>query len=162
VRRRSVLIGLLTVSLSGCYSGTRPPHIGTLAPDFTVADAERAVTLSQLRGKVVVLDFWATWCGACVEEMPSLMRLQQRMKNQGVVVLAVSVDEDGSVYQQFLKNHNVDLLTVRDPSGKSNHLYGTFIFPETYIIDRHGIMRRKFIGEVDWNQPEIVEFLGKL
>jgi cytochrome c biogenesis protein CcmG/thiol:disulfide interchange protein DsbE len=162
VRRRSVLIGLLTVSLSGCYSGTRPPRIGTVAPDFTVADSERAVTLSQLRGKVVVLNFWATWCAPCVEEVPSLVELQQKMKNRGVVVLAVSVDEDGTAYQQFLRNHNVDLLTVRDPSRKSNDLYGTFKFPETYIIDRHGIMRRKFIGEVDWSQPEIVEFLGKL
>jgi cytochrome c biogenesis protein CcmG/thiol:disulfide interchange protein DsbE len=162
VRRRSVLIGLLTISLSGCYSGTRPPRIGTVAPDFTVRDSERAVTLSQLRGKVVVLNFWATWCAPCVDEVPSLVQLQQRMKNQGVVVLAVSVDEDGTAYQQFLRNHNVDLLTVRDPSGKSNDLYGTFKFPETYIIDRNGIMRRKFIGEVDWSEPEIVEFLGKL
>jgi cytochrome c biogenesis protein CcmG, thiol:disulfide interchange protein DsbE len=162
VRRRSVLIGLLTVSLSGCYSGTRPSHIGTVAPDFTVTDSERAVTLSQLRGKVVVLNFWATWCAPCVDEVPSLVQLQQKMKQKGVVVLAVSVDKDGTAYQQFLRAHNVDLLTVRDPSGKSNDLYGTFIFPETYIIDRNGIMRRKFIGEVDWSEPEIVEFLGKL
>jgi peroxiredoxin len=148
--------------LAGCYSGTRPPRIGTAAPDFTVQDSDSKVTLSQLRGKVVVLNFWATWCAPCVEEVPSLEQLQQKMKSKGVVVLAVSVDEDGTAYRQFLERHKVDLLTVRDASQKSNNLYGTFKFPETYIIDRNGIMRRKFIGQVDWSEPEIVDFLGKL
>jgi len=94
--------------------------------------------------------------------MPSLVQMQQRMKEKGVQVLAVSVDVDESAYRRFLKNHNVDLLTVRDPDQKSNNLYGTFKFPETYIIDRNGVVRRKFIGPVDWNGPEVTEFLSKL
>jgi len=77
-------------------------------------------------------------------------------------VLAVSVDVDQSAYLQFLKEHNVNLLTVRDPDQKSNALYGTFKFPETYIIDRNGVMRRKFVGGVDWTAPDIIEFLGRL
>ena len=76
--------------------------------------------------------------------------------------MAISVDDDENTYQQFLKQQKVDLLTVRDSEQKSNALYGTFKFPETYIIDRSGIVRRKFIGPVDWNQPEIVNYLGKL
>jgi len=162
VRRVSVLTGLLTVLLAGCYSGSRPPHIGSNAPDFTVQDSDRKITLSELRGKVVVLNFWATWCAPCVEELPSLVNLQQKMRNKGITVLAVSVDQDESLYRRFVQDHNVNLLTVRDANQKSNNLYGTVKFPETYIIDRNGVMRRKFIGPVDWATPEVVDFLSKL
>ena len=162
MRRVSVLTGLLTVLLAGCYSGSRPPHIGSNAPDFTVQDSDRKITLSELRGKVVVLNFWATWCAPCVEELPSLVNLQQKMRNKGITVLAVSVDQDESLYRRFVQDHNVNLLTVRDANQTSNNLYGTFKFPETYIIDRNGVMRRKFIGPVDWATPEVVDFLSKL
>jgi peroxiredoxin len=157
-----IVLGLNLLALSGCYSGSRPPRIGTAAPDFTVRDTDRAVTLSQLKGQVVVLNFWATWCPPCIEEMPSLVQMQQRMKPKGITVLAVSVDVDQTNYQRFLKDHNVNLLAVRDGDQKSNALYGTFRFPETYVIDRNGIMRRKFIGPVDWTEPDIIEYLGKL
>ncbi len=157
-----ILACLPFLILAGCYSGSRPPRIGTAAPDFTLQDSQSTVTLSQFHGQVVVLNFWATWCAPCVEEIPSLVEMQRRMKGKGVTVLAVSVDVDEGAYKQFVKDHNVNLLTVRDPSGKSNGLYGTFKFPETYIVDRNGVMRRKFIGAVDWTEPEITEFLGKL
>ncbi len=164
MRRRSVRTGILTLllALTGCYRGSRPPNIGTAAPGFTVQDADRKVSLDEFRGKVVVLNFWATWCPPCIEEMPSLAQMQQKMKGKGVEVLAISVDADQGAYQDFLKVHNVDLLTVRDPDQKSNNLYGTFKFPETYIIDRHGVLRRKFIGAIDWGTPEIVDYLSKL
>ena len=84
------------------------------------------------------------------------------MKTKGVTVVAVSVDVDDKAYRQFVIDHNVNLLTVRDPDQKSNSLYGTAKFPETYIIDRNGVMRRKFIGAVDWTEPEITDFLAKL
>ena len=159
--RYSLALGLL-IGLSGCYSGSRPARIGSNAPDFAVQDSDRAVALHDLRGQVVVLNFWATWCPPCVEEMPSLVEMQRRMKAKGVTVVAVSVDVDQNAYRQFLKDHNVSLLTVRDPNQKSSNLYGTFKFPETYVIDRQGVMRRKFIGAVDWTAPEITDFLGKL
>lgn len=152
----------LTSSLSGCYGGSRPPRIGTPAPDFLVQDSDRKVEIRDFRGKLVLLNFWATWCAPCVEEMPSLVQLQQRMKDKGLTVVAVSVDVDGDAYHNFLKDHKIDILTVRDPDQKANNLYGTFKFPETYVIDRSGIVRRKFIGAVDWSQPEIVDFLNKL
>ncbi len=136
--------------------------IGNAAPQFAVEDSDRKVTLSDFKGKIVVLNFWATWCPPCVDEMPSLVHMQQLMREKGVMVLAVSVDADGGSYHKFLKDHNVNLLTVRDPDQKSNNLYGTFKFPETYIIDRNGVVRRKFIGPVDWNQPDILDYLSKL
>jgi cytochrome c biogenesis protein CcmG/thiol:disulfide interchange protein DsbE len=148
--------------LNGCYSGSRPPRIGEAAPDFSVQDTSRAVALHDFRGKVVVLNFWATWCPPCVEEMPSLVQMQSRLKDKGVTVLAVSVDVDENAYKKFLRDHGVDLLAVRDPNQKSNALYGTFKFPETYVIDRDGKVRRKFIGAIDWNQPEIVSYLSRM
>ena len=157
-----MIASVLLLALSGCYSGSRPPRIGSSAPDFTVADAQTKITLSQLRGQVVVLNFWATWCAPCVEEVPSLVEMQRRLKPKGVTVLAVSVDVDDNAYRQFVRNHNVTLLTVRDPDQKSSALYGTHLFPETYVIDRNGVMRRKFIGAVDWTEPEITDFLSKL
>ncbi|MBV9574201.1 MAG: TlpA family protein disulfide reductase [Acidobacteriales bacterium] len=160
--RYSAVICCFTLLLAGCHSGSRPPRIGTLAPDFSIADGDRNVSLRDFRGKVVVLNFWATWCPPCIEEMPSLVEMQQRMKNRDVTVFAVSVDADETAYRRFLKVNNVNLFTLRDSSQKSNSLYGTFKFPETYIIDRNGIVRRKFIGAVNWNQPEIIDFLSKL
>ena len=161
MRRSSILLVFLTLGLSGCYS-SRPPHIGNPAPDFTIQDDERKVTLSQFRGQVVVLNFWATYCPPCIEETPSLVRLQQRFKDKGVTVVGVSWDADEDAYHKFLKDHQIDFLTVRDPSQRSGSLYGTVKIPESYIIDRNGIVRRKFVSAVDWSQPEIVEFLSKL
>ena len=160
--RASLLSIVLTALLFGCYSGSRPPHIGAPAPDFTVQDDQRSITLSQLRGKTVVLNFWATWCAPCVEEMPSLVQMQQKLGSNGIEVVAVSIDDDEQAYRKFLKDHDIDLTTVRDPQKKSASLYGTFKWPETYIIDRNGVVRRKFIGPQDWLGPEIVDYLKKL
>lgn len=154
-------IGLLG-ALIGCYSGSHPARIGSNAPDFTLQDSDRKVTLSQFRGQVVVLNFWATWCPPCIEETPSLVRMQARLKDKGVVVVAVSIDEDDAAYHKFLKDFGVNMVTVRDAARKTSSLYGTFGWPETYVIDRSGVIRRKFIGPVDWTSPEIVDYLSKL
>jgi len=147
---------------AGCYSGSRPPHVGSAAKDFAVQDSDRKVSLEQFRGQVLVLNFWATWCAPCRQELPSLMTMQDRMKGRGVTVLGVSIDVDGDAYHRFLKQRSVNFLTVRDPEQKVASLYGTSGWPETYIIDRKGVMRRKLIGPVDWNSPDIVQFLGTL
>jgi cytochrome c biogenesis protein CcmG, thiol:disulfide interchange protein DsbE len=162
VRHHAALIGILTLLLTGCYRGTQPPHIGTAAPDFTVQDTDRKLSLNEFRGKVVVLNFWATYCPPCIEETPSLQQLQKRLKDKGVVVLGVSWDADEDAYHKFLKDYKIDFPTVRDADQTSGHLYGTLKIPETYIIDRNGIVRRKFVSAVDWSQPEIVDFLSKL
>ena len=136
--------------------------VGEPAPVFTVQDADRKVALTELRGKVVVLNFWATWCPPCVDEMPSLVSLQNRLGDK-IVVLAVSVDQDKAAYDKFLRDFNIsNLLTVRDEEGNSNQLYGTTRFPETYIIDANGVLQRKIVGPIDWSRPEMVEYLVKL
>jgi cytochrome c biogenesis protein CcmG/thiol:disulfide interchange protein DsbE len=157
----TLLIGSLA-GLNGCYSGNHPGRIGTSAPDFTVQDSDHKVTLSQYRGQVVVLNFWATWCAPCIDETPSLVKMQTHLKDKGVVVLAVSIDADDAAYHKFLKDYSVNMITVRDEARKASSLYGTFGWPESYIIDRNGVIRRKFIGAVDWTSPEIVEYLTKL
>jgi len=156
-----LLSGLLLAG-SGCYKGSRPPRIGTSAPDFTVQDFDKTVTLSQFRGQVVVLNFWATWCPPCVEETPSLVNMADVMKGKGITVVGVSVDVDGGAYKKFITDHHMDYVIVRDADHKSSDLYGTFKYPETYIIDRKGVLRRKFLGAVDWNSKEITDYLTKI
>ena len=84
------------------------------------------------------------------------------MRSKGITVIAVSVDVNERAYRQFLIDRHVDLLSVRDPSGKTCALYRTFKFPETYVIDRKGVLQRKFLGEVDWTEPDVLDFLGKI
>jgi cytochrome c biogenesis protein CcmG/thiol:disulfide interchange protein DsbE len=152
-----VVCGMLT---SACDRGDHPGNIGSPAPEFTVTDGAQTVDLASLRGHVVVLNFWATWCVPCIEEVPSLVRLQQRLPQ--VKVVAISSDEEAAVYRQFLTTNGVDFLTVRDPSSRIPKLYGTIKIPETYVIDRQGILRRKFVSAQNWTDPEIVDYLSKL
>jgi cytochrome c biogenesis protein CcmG, thiol:disulfide interchange protein DsbE len=155
------LVFLLSLALTaGCDRGDHPRQLGKPAPDFTVVDGSRSVQLSSYRGKVVVLNFWATWCAPCIEEIPSLNELQRQMPQ--LVVLGVSVDQDEAAYRQFLNEHKINFTTIRDAQQHSNALYGTFVFPDTYVIDRKGEIRRKFINAQDWTSPEIVNYLSHL
>ncbi len=157
-----VPIVLAVVLAAGCYHGSRPRRIGEAVPDFTVQDSDRKIELSQFRGQVVVLNFWATWCPPCNEELPSLMSMQDRTRARGVVVVGISIDVDGDAYHRFLKQRGVNFLTVRDPEEKISAVYGTHGWPETFIIDRQGVLRRKVVGPINWNAPEVMEFLSRL
>jgi thiol-disulfide isomerase/thioredoxin len=160
VKRLASSIALLCVVLLAACNGPHPPRIGNTAPAFTITDAEHTVSLSQFRGKPVVLNFWASWCQPCIEETPSLVALQKLVGNK-VTVLAVSEDSDDAAYKQFIRDHQVDMLTVRD-NRRTNEIYGTFKYPETFIIDSNGKIVRKFIGATDWTSPDIVDYLKKL
>jgi peroxiredoxin len=151
---------LLVLSLTACDRGDHPARIGAPAPVFTLADGAQNVTLAHLRGHTVVLNFWATWCIPCVEELPSLLVLQHRLPQ--LTVLAISQDEDPDAYHRFLLDNHVDFLTLRDPSARIPRLYGTIKIPETYIIDRNGVLRRKFVSAQSWTSPEVLDYLGKL
>src|SRR5436305_8340021 len=115
VKISALMLGALLL-LAACYSGTRPPRVGEVAPDFAIQDSSKAVALHDLKGQVVVLNFWATWCPPCIEEMPSLVELQRQLKDKGVKVLAVRIDVDEKEYEKFVKDHGVNLLTVSDPA----------------------------------------------
>jgi cytochrome c biogenesis protein CcmG/thiol:disulfide interchange protein DsbE len=153
---------LLTVLAAGCYTGSRPPHVGTPAKEFSVQDSDHQVSLNQFRGQIVILNFWATWCPPCDQELPSLMDMQNQMRARGVVVVGVSIDVDGDAYHRYLKQRNVNFVTVRDPEQKVAGMYGTSGWPESYIIDRQGVLRRKIVGPINWGSPEVMQFLSKL
>jgi cytochrome c biogenesis protein CcmG, thiol:disulfide interchange protein DsbE len=160
VRRIWVGLVLGTILVAGCDRGNHPNNIDKPAPQFILSDGTRTADLSKLRGRVVVLNLWASWCAPCIEELPSLLALQKQMPELAVV--AVSMDQDPDVYRRFLAEHHVDVLTVRDEEQRVNALYGTVQIPETYIIDRQGVLRRKFIGAQNWTSPEITGYLSRL
>ena len=141
----------------------RPPALGELAPNFTLAkDNGQAVNLTDFKGKIVVLNFWATWCEPCVEEVPSLNHLADRYAGKGVVVLGVSVDEDPDAYRSFLVKHQISFLTLRNPSRTISEQYGTFKLPESYIIGRDGRLLQKVIGGTDWTDQQMLSYFDGL
>jgi cytochrome c biogenesis protein CcmG, thiol:disulfide interchange protein DsbE len=145
---------------AGCDRDTRPEQIGKPAPEFALNDGQRAVDLAKFRGRVVVLSFWASWCAPCIEEMPSLELMQRELPQ--IQVLAVASDEEFTEYQSYVTTRHVDLLTVFDQAQTSNALYGSFRFPETYIIDKKGFVRRKLVGPQNFTSPEMVDYLRRL
>lgn len=159
IAKTVLLAGLLLGVL--CCRSSEPAKLGTTAPDFTVSDGTRTIQLSQLRGKPVLLNFWATWCPPCVQEVPALVELQKQMGDR-VIILAVSMDEDESAYKNFASKHMPGILTVRDPDHKSSAMYGTFAYPESFLIDKEGKIQRKFIGAEEWTSPEMLDYFKKL
>jgi peroxiredoxin len=138
-------------------------EVGDAAPDFSVtADNGRTVSLNSFGGKVLVLNFWATWCATCMEELPSLDQFQRDFASAGVVVLGVSVDKDEKAYKRFLSRVNVAFLTTRDPENKINAEYGTFKFPETYIISRDGKVLSKIISATNWTDDKMMTYVKSL
>ncbi len=135
---------------------------GKTAEDIPITLNGQPAHLSNLRGKVVVLNFWATWCPPCVEEAPGLVQLNQRLASRNGVVLGVSVDEDEAAYNKFIQQYGINFPTYRDPSKKSAQDYGTVIYPETYIIDRKGKIARKIIGYQDWNSADMLAYFDAL
>ena len=158
---RLIALALLSVALlPGCNRGAHPAQVGKVAPDFTVSDGTNSVHLAGYRGKVVLLNFWASWCGPCIQETPGLEDLHHDRPDLAIV--GVSIDEDPDAYSRFLVRHHVDMITVRDPAQSAAKLYHTDGWPETYIIDRNGVIRRKVVGDPDWSNPEIRAFLRTL
>jgi cytochrome c biogenesis protein CcmG, thiol:disulfide interchange protein DsbE len=131
---------------------------GDRAPNFKiVTDGGRTLSRSDFGGKVLVLNFWATWCPPCIEELPTLSAMQQQLAGDGVVVLAVSVDKNEKTYKDFLQRAKVSFLTAHDPQADISAEYGTFKYPETYIINREGKVVEKFISNQNWMDPQIIQ-----
>ena len=137
--------------------------VGDKAPDFSiVTDSGKQISRSSFGGRVLVLNFWATWCPPCIEEIPSLDEFQKRLAPSGVVVLSVSVDQSEQAYREFLKKANVSFLTARDPAAKISADYGTFKYPETYVIDSTGKVVQKHIGAKLWTDENLVRSIQGL
>jgi cytochrome c biogenesis protein CcmG/thiol:disulfide interchange protein DsbE len=164
-----ILVFLIGLFVAGYVVNSRPGgkkiiKSGDRAPEFKIQGSDgRYINLSDLRGNVVMVHFWATWCSPCVEEMPTLDKLYRTFMEKDLKILAVSVDEggEGSVIPFMQKNH-LNVPVFYDPDRSIAGLYGTFKFPETYIIDRQGMVRYKVIGSRDWSDPEAARVLRDL
>jgi peroxiredoxin len=131
--------------------------VGDSAPDFSItADNGRTITASNFGGRLLVLNFWATWCQPCVEEVPSLDQFAKDMAGSGVVVLGVSMDKNPKLYHDFLSRSHVSFMTARDPDAKISADYGTYKYPESYIIDSKGKVVQKIIGATNWTDGSMV------
>ncbi len=160
VRLLFILFAALVLT-GGCDRGEHPGQIGTKAPQFTINSHDQTLRLADYRGRIVVLNFWASWCAPCIEEFPSMVVLQQQMPQ--IAVVAISFNDEYNAYKAFVaENHLSSLTTIFDTTQKSNLAFGTTRPPETYIIDRKGIIRRKFIGPQNWTSPEIESYLRSL
>ncbi|MBS1854733.1 MAG: TlpA family protein disulfide reductase [Acidobacteria bacterium] len=157
-------IGLLAAGLVvAIYAGIHERVVvaGDTAPGFTIhADSGRTVTLPNFGGKLLVLNFWATWCPPCVQETPSLSQFAAQYAPKGVTVLAVSVDRDVNAYNAFLQKFKPAFLTARDADLHAQ--YGTFMYPETYIIDAQGKVLKKLAEPADWTSPEVTQYINSL
>jgi len=144
----------------------RTPHpvvVGDSAPRFILPSLSRGtIGLSDFRGQVIVLNFWATWCPPCIEETPSLENFAVEMREKGVTVIGVSVDEDRTAVQKFVERFRVSYPIALDSNQTVATRYGTFKFPETYIIDRNGKVVEKVIGAINWQDPRMLSFIQDL
>lgn len=132
--------------------------LGSLAraADFTMTDtAGKAHSLSQYKGKWVLVNFWATWCPPCRREMPYLQAMQEQYGDQGLVVLAINLDESPATIRSFLERYKIEKITVLlDPGQKTTERYRILPLPTTFFIGRDGSIRSKVEGEMDLNRTE--------
>lgn len=142
----------------------RRVETGLPAPDFTLPGLDgNPVSLTDYRGKVVLLNIWATWCPPCVEEMPSMEILYTRLKGKNFEILAVSIDTTGAkAVAPFMRKHKLSFPALVDPKGTIKYLYGTTGVPESFIIDKKGIINQIIIGPRNWATPEVVRFFRNL
>jgi thiol-disulfide isomerase/thioredoxin len=164
-----LLLSVLAVMPSGCSKGTSAPKHAAVsenkpAPDVSVSSLQQApLKLSDLKGKVVMLNFWATWCPPCRQEIPSMIKLNSFMSGKPFQMVAVSIDEGGQpVIESFLKESGFNLPVYTDPDGRAAKTYGITGVPETFIIDKNGILKKKVIGPLAWDSPEVIGFLEGL
>ncbi len=156
-------VGIIVVFALPSYRQGEASIAGSKAEDFAIEISGKPAHLSDLRGKVVVLNFWGTWCPPCKDELPALNRLQKYIASRNGVVLGVAADEDPAAYEKFLREEGVTFPTYRDPATKDNRSpialsYGTSMVPETYIIDRRGRIARKVVGPQQWDSPEMLAY----
>ena len=171
-RSRLLILGVGTTILIAVFTLVwlqsakyEPLAVGKPAPDFSLSDLnDKPYRLSDFRGKVVFLNFWATWCKPCREEMPSMEILNKNFEKDGLVILAVSIDRvtTSKDIPPFVKGMNLTFPVLVDSWGKTDKPYKRMGVPETFIIDQNGIIREIVIGPRDWSRLDSLEVLTKL
>ncbi len=168
-RKQLVVVALIVVTVASLAAAGRyfladelePVGLGAKAPDFvamTLDSTPKKKTLDDYKGQVVLINIWATWCGPCRVEMPSIEKLNSAYAPKGLKVIAISVDDPGydTAIREFAKEYHLTFEVLHDPGGQDGKIsrdYQTSGYPETVIIGRDGIIRRKFLGATNWNSP---------
>jgi len=165
VRQQWIVVGIVALLLAGgLFAGVRlfaddlfPVTVGSKAPDFRAKDVHSGATrtLADYRGKVVLLNVWATWCEPCKIEMPSMEELYKAYGSKGVHIVAVSIDDaapEDSI-RAYAKALGLTFEILHDPSHAIERSYQTTGYPESFVIDRGGVIRKKWISAADWNSP---------
>ncbi|MHB8909966.1 MAG: TlpA disulfide reductase family protein [Syntrophales bacterium] len=157
---------ILLQGKDGLFKPRQQPRVaeGAPAPAFIFPGLDgRMVDLKAYRGKVVFLNIWATWCPPCRDEMPSMERLYRELKGEDFEILAVSVDAAGAAaVAPFVKKYQLSFPALLDPKGTTQDLYGTTGVPESFIINRDGVVEKIVIGPMDWATPEVVRYFREL
>lgn len=157
-----LIYGLLTRRAADPGDGL--PRVGQPLADFTLPDLHgRSVQLSELRGKVVFINIWATWCQPCIDEMPTIQRLYDLLQARGLEVLAVSLDPLGEqVVAPFMRDYQLTFPALLDPASRVERLYGTMGVPESFIVDKRGVLVEKVVGPRDWSHPQMLALFERL
>ena len=155
----------LALSVGPFHCGREAPFAaGAPAPDLRFNDLEgHEVALSSFRGQVVVMNLWATWCAPCIAELPALDRLHRALSRDGLVVLAVSVDEGSTDVAAFARERGLTLQVLRDPGGRVGaRALHVDAYPTTFVIDAAGRLRERYLGIADWDLPESLDHFRAL
>ena len=159
------IIALLQLKDSSLDPFGKPlPGKGVPAANFTFPDLDgNMMSLADFRGKVVLLNIWATWCAPCVAEMPSMQKLYQGLRDEGLEILAVSIDESGAeAVKPFMEKHKLEFPVLLDTKGDIKDLYQNTGIPESFIIDKHGMIVEKIIGPREWASSGAIRFFRSL
>ena len=162
-RGQWVAVGAVLLAVGGlvgaglALSGDLAPvSLGSKAPGFRIPDLATGdtVALEQFTGDVVLLNLWATWCGPCEQEMPSMERLHQALGPEGLKVVAISIDEsDAEGVRRWIADRKLTFRVLWNKSGDIQRTYQTTGVPESFVIDRHGVIVKKVIGAAEWDHP---------
>jgi peroxiredoxin len=166
IRQQWALVGAVVLALGGVLSALTyalgdelfPVRVGAEAPAFrarTLEATPREKTLADYRGQVVLLNIWATWCGPCRVEMPSMQALHEALGPRGLRIVAVSIDDPGAEQgiREFADEYGLTFEILHDPAGEIRRTYQTSGVPETFVLGADGIIRKKVIGAANWNSP---------
>jgi thiol-disulfide isomerase/thioredoxin len=166
--RRLSVIGVLTfmTSTNVSFAAGGPalaPWSGEPAPPLVLKDLQGAShDLTRFRGKVVLVNFWATWCEPCRHEMPSIQRLRDRLATKPFAVLAVNVDEPDARVRNYVSQSKLDLPVVMDPNKTVTRAWGVRVLPTTIIVGPDGRFRYRLVGDFDWNNETVVGIISQL
>jgi cytochrome c biogenesis protein CcmG/thiol:disulfide interchange protein DsbE len=172
MRKQWLVVGLVVIVLAAVAvlfvklsPAIFPVEVDSRAPDFRATSIEtgKVKTIADYKGKVVLLNVWATWCQPCRLEMPSMQRLQEELAPEGLAVVAVSIDGGGAdVVQRFARDYGLTFEILHDPSSSIERIYQTTGVPESFVINKYGVIVKKIIGAADWDAPVNRDLIRRL